>query len=357
MAGSGWTVTRARAVTGAMLLVLVAAPFYLGEFWMQLGVFALAAVVGAIGLSIQVGVAGQLSLAHALFLGSGAYLYAFLGSGGEGQVAGLGWPTALAAIGAVGLTALLGAALSPIAGRLRGLYLGVASIGLVFLAQHVLIRVTPLSGGSAGRAVPPLSVGGFELSDSSPLTVLGVPLGGLEKLWFLGLAVAVVGYAAARRIVGGRPGLALHMVRESEIGAAAMGVRVGRAKATAFVLAAVYGGTAGVLIALGSRWIVPDSFGYTASVEYLVMIIIGGLSSVRGAVAGAAFVSVLPLLLSRYVDSVPFLGAGGGIDGPMLAAFLYAALLVVVIMFAPGGLNSLLTALTGRSDTRTEQLP
>ncbi|MFE4423974.1 branched-chain amino acid ABC transporter permease [Streptomyces sp. NPDC056817] len=352
---TGEFLTRARILTAALLLVLVAVPFYLDEFWMQLGVFTLAAAVGAIGLTIQVGVAGQFSLAHALFLGSGAYLYAFLAGSPEGKVNGLGWPTALAALGAVFLSGLLGAAFSPMAGRVRGLYLAVASIGLVFLGQHLLTKVIPLSGGPAGRAVPPLSLGGFEFSDSEKIMVLGIPFGGLEKLWFLGLVVVVVGYVAARRIVDGRPGLAMNMMRESEIGAAAMGVRVGRAKAGSFVLAAVYGSTAGLMLALASQWIVPHSFGYLASVDYLAMVIIGGMGSVRGAVAGAAFVTALPLLLSRHTDSLPFLSGtsgNGGIDGTVFATLLYAALLILVIMFAPGGLNALLTRITGRPENQ-----
>ncbi|MGW4032662.1 branched-chain amino acid ABC transporter permease [Streptomyces sp. NPDC004838] len=346
-------VSRPRAITAILVLVLIAVPFYLDEFWMQLGVFTLAAAIGAIGLTIQVGVAGQFSLAHALFLGSGAYLYAFLAGSPDGKLGGLGWPTALAAVGAIVLSGALGAAFSPMAGRVRGLYLAVASIGLVFLGQHLLTKVIPLSGGPAGRAVPPLNIGGFEFSDASETMVLGVPFGGLEKLWFLGLVIVAIGYVAARRIVNGRPGLALHMMRESEIGAAAMGIKVPRAKASSFVLAAVYGSTAGVMLALASQWIVPNSFGYLASVDYLAMVIIGGLGSVRGAVAGAAFVSALPLLLSRHADSLPFLSGtsgGGGIDGSVFATMLYAALLILVIMFAPGGLNSLLTRITGPTD-------
>jgi branched-chain amino acid transport system permease protein len=342
----------------ALLVVLLLVPYYLTGFWLQLGVFALIAAVGAIGLTIQVGVAGQLSLAHAAFLGSGAYLYAFLSGSDDGALSGLGWPSGLAALAAIGLTGVLGLICSPLAGRLRGLYLGVASIGLVFIVQHVLTKVTALSGGAPGRAVRPLSVFGFEFSDAQQLVVLGVPMGMLEKLWFLTLAVAVIGYVVARRIVGGRPGLALHMMRESEIGAAAMGVAVGRAKATAFVLAAVYGGTAGVLLGLASQWVVPNSFGFTASVDYLVMVIIGGLGSIRGAVAGAAFVSALPLVLQEYADTLPFVGptGGGGLDASLLATFLYAALLIVVVMFAPGGLDKVLGVLTGRAPARRRRV-
>lgn len=341
--------SRGFVLSGIAVLLMAVVPFYLDGYWMQLGLFAFVAAIAAVGLAIQVGVAGQLSLAHAVFLGSGAYLYALLAGDDDDQVTGLGWPTPIAAVTAVVLTGLLGAVFSPIAGRLRGLYLAVASFGLVFIAQHFLLSATGMTGGPAGRAVPPLSIAGLAFDDT-PLVVFGVPLGMLEKLWFLALAIVILTYIAGRRIVRGRPGLALHMMRESELAASAMGIRVGRWKAAAFVVAAVYGGMAGVLLALASQWVVPDSFGFLASVDFLVMVIIGGLGSIRGAIAGAVFISAIPLLLERYAEVLPFLaGPGGaGLDTSLMAVFLYGGLLIVVIMVAPGGLNALLSKIVDK---------
>src|SRR6185437_10073493 len=98
----------------------------------------MAAAIGAIGLTLLVGVAGQLSLGHAFFVAVGAYGYAFLAGPTTGTVHGGGWPPALAAVGAVVAAGAAGALFSPIAGRLRGIYLGLASLGLVFLGQHLL---------------------------------------------------------------------------------------------------------------------------------------------------------------------------------------------------------------------------
>src|SRR3954452_24214966 len=148
---------------------------------MQNGLFAMSAAIGAIGLTLLVGTTGQLSLAHAFFIGIGAYGYCFFaGEKGAGTPAsspdGLGLPPLLAAILAVLLAGLAGAAFSPIAARLKGIYLGLASIGLVFIGQHIMQNAAGITGGFNGRDAKPFSVFGFEFSNISPdnLNVFGV---------------------------------------------------------------------------------------------------------------------------------------------------------------------------------------
>ncbi|MFC4055535.1 branched-chain amino acid ABC transporter permease [Actinomadura syzygii] len=326
--------------TVAALGVLVAMPFYLDAFWLQVGAFMMAAIIGAIGLTVLVGTAGQLSLAHAFFLAAGAYGYAFLagepGAGSAGTtLAGAGLPTPLAALLAVALAGGAGLAFSPVAGRLNGLYLGVASLGLVFLGQHVLFNARPVTGGFNGRSVPELSVFGFRLTGDEPeLVLLGVPFGARERLWYVALACAVAGYVVAGRIVRGRPGRAMRLMRQNPIAAASMGVPLRRYRAGAFVLSAMYAGLAGILIALTARRIVPDYFGLVLSIEYLAMVVIGGLGSVRGAAVGAAFVTGLPLVLSHYGDDIGFLARPGedGVDAATAVRMLYGAAIVAFVI-------------------------
>src|SRR4051812_3415784 len=154
-----------------MWVLLVLAPYQLSQFWEQTGLFAMAAIVGAIGLTILTGVTGQLSLAHAFFLAVGAYGYSyFAGHKGLGveAAAGLGLPPLLALVLAVLLSGLCGALFSPISGRLRGIYLGIASIGLVFIGQHILFNATGLTGGFNGRDVETFSLFGFHFADDHP---------------------------------------------------------------------------------------------------------------------------------------------------------------------------------------------
>ncbi|TYB46960.1 branched-chain amino acid ABC transporter permease [Actinomadura chibensis] len=315
-------------------------PYYLDAFWLQVGAFMMAAVVGAIGLTVLVGTAGQLSLAHAFFLAVGAYGYAFLagepGAGSAGTaLSGAGLPTPVAALLAVALAGGAGLAFSPVAGRLSGLYLGVASLGLVFLGQHVLFNARPVTGGFNGRSVPELSVLGFRLTGDEPeLVLLGVPFGARERLWYVALACAVAAYVVAGRIVRGRPGRAMRLMRQNPIAAASMGVPLRRYRAGAFVLSAMYAGLAGILIALTARRIVPDHFGLVLSIEYLAMAVIGGLGSVRGAAVGAAFITGLPLVLSHYGDGLGVFARPGedGVDAATAVRMLYGAAIVAFII-------------------------
>jgi branched-chain amino acid transport system permease protein len=323
--------------------VLLAAPLSLTGFWLQTGLFAMAAAIGAIGLTLLVGVTGQLSLGHAFFVAVGAYGYAFLA--GTGAAGGLGLPSPLAAVGAVILAGAAGALFSPIAGRLRGIYLGLASLGLVFAGQHILHNASAVTGGFNGRDAAPFNLFGFSFTATSPdLVVLGVPYGGLERLWYLGLALLAVSYWYARNLLRGRPGRALVGVRDSEVAAAVMGVDVRRYKAAAFTVSSAYAGLAGVLLALVFGRIVPDSFGFVMSIDFLAMIIIGGLGSVAGGVAGAVLVTALPLVLGHYSDALPFLAEPGesGVGAAEAARLLYGAAVIAVLLFAPGGLAQLL---------------
>ena len=330
----------------ALWIVLLLAPLQLSQFWEQTGLFAMAAIIGAIGLTILTGVTGQLSLAHAFFLAVGAYGYCyFAGHKGLGieAASGLGLPPLLAMVLAVLLAGLAGALFSPISGRLRGIYLGIASIGLVFVGQHILFNATKVTGGFNGRDAQPFSLFGFHFSDQSPLDVGGVQFGALEKLWYLGLLLVVIAYFFARSVVRGRPGRALETVRDSEVAAAVMGVNVTRYKAAAFTLSSMYAGLAGVLLALVFQRVVPNTFDFALSIDYLVMIVLGGLGSVSGAVLGAIFVSVLPQLLDHYSDSLPLVSpaGSGGLQASQAAELLYGLAIVLVLIYAPRGLVGL----------------
>lgn len=352
-----WALSHWRGlVTLLIVLVLVVVPFYVSEFWLNLGLLVFAAAIGAIGLNILTGTAGQLSLAHAFFLAIGAYGYSyFAGSstdtGGGVIVNGAGLPPFLSMVLAVLLAGAAGLLFSPIASRLRGIYLGVASLALVFIGQHILQNAKSVTGGFYGRNAAPFSLFGFSFTDDHPpLTVLNVPFGQNERLWYLGLVLLVIAYLFASNVLRGRPGRALRTVRDSEVAAAVMGVNVRRYKAAAFVLSSMYAGLAGVLIALAFQRTVPDYFDLTLSITYLAMIVIGGLGSVSGAVIGAAFVTALPLILSQYSDSIGFLAQAGsnGVTAGQFSNFVFGAAIIVVILLAPGGLFALVSGSTGR---------
>jgi branched-chain amino acid transport system permease protein len=335
----------------ALALLLLWLPQYLEAFWLQTGLFAMSAAIGAIGLTLLVGVTGQLSLATAFFIAIGAYGYCYLAgesggtSGGVAAPHGLGWPPWLAALGAIFLAGLAGAAFSPIAGRLKGIYLGLASIGLVFIGQHILQNARSVTGGYNGRDAPPFSVFGFHFANDHPsdFNVFGVPYGQLERLWYLGLLVVLLAAWYARNLLRGRPGRALEAIRDSEVAAAVMGVNVPLYRAAAFTVSSMYAGAAGVFLALAFGRVVPESFDFLYSIDFLVMIVIGGLGSVSGAIAGAVLVTALPQVLLHYADRLPLVAppGGEGLQPGDAARFLYGAAVVAVLIFASDGLAGL----------------
>jgi branched-chain amino acid transport system permease protein len=351
----------------ALAAVLLWLPQYAEGFWLQTGLFAMSAAIGAIGLTLLVGVTGQLSLATAFFIAIGAYGYSYLagesGAAGGAITApdGLGWPPWLAAIGAVLLAGAAGALFSPIAGRLKGIYLGLASIGLVFIGQHILQNATSITGGFNGRDAAPFSLFGFRFADDHPdnFSVFGVPYDQLERLWYLGLVLVLVSAWYARNLLRTRPGRALEAIRDSEVAAAVMGVNVPLYRAAAFTVSSMYAGLAGVLLALAFGRVVPESFNFLYSIDFLVMIVIGGLGSVGGAVIGAVLVTALPQVLLHYADRLPLVAAPGG-DGLQpgdAARFLYGAAVVAVLIFASDGLAGLTRRFRARQTNPKESTP
>ncbi len=342
-----WDTGRAIKVAAflALLLLLLLLPLYVEEFWLRTGFAVFAAIVGAVGLNILVGTTGQLSLAHAFFLAVGAVTYTYV-SGAPGGTAnpydGLQLPPLLGMVLGVVAAGLAGLIFSPIAARLRGIYLGIASLGLVFIGQHVLNTWTSVTGGFNGRQVPSFSLLGFSFggNDSPELVIAGVPFGQSERLWYLGLALCIVACWFASNLVRSRPGRALQTLRDSEVAASVMGVDVRAYKAKAFLVSSMYAGLAGVLYALSIGSVAPDSFGLALSVQFLAMIVLGGLGSVTGAILGATFVSAAPLVFQQYAGSLPFIVDPGqpGIVASQAAAFLYGGAIVLVVMFEPGGL-------------------
>ena len=328
----------------AGLVLLLIAPVYVDAFWLRTGFAAFGAVVGAIGLNLLVGTTGQLSLAHAFFLAVGAITYVYVSGepkAGAEAFGGLSLPPLLGMVLGVLLAGLAGLIFSPIAARLRGIYLGVASLGLVFIGQHVLNTWTSVTGGFNGRAAPRFELFGFSFGSTDPeLYVLGVPFRAPERLWYLGLLMAIAAYLFARNLLRSRPGRALMTLRDSEVAAAVMGVDVQRYKARVFLVSSMYAGLAGVLYALSIGSVAPESFALDLSVLYLAMIVLGGLGSVGGAVLGAVFVSSLPIVFQEYAGSVPFISEAGqgGVSAGQAARLLFGLAIVLVVVFEPAGL-------------------
>jgi branched-chain amino acid transport system permease protein len=326
------------------LVACVAAPLVLGGRWLSAAAVALVLAIGAVGLNFLTGMTGQLSLGHAALLGVGAFTAAALGGTtstglSTERLVGLELPVIvwLPASGvAAGLAGLL---VAPAAARLRGLSLGIVTVGLVFLGGHLFATATSLTGGANGRSIPELSIGGHRLRDA--LTVAGIELGRDAQWFYIAAAVLALAVAFVRNVERSRFGRACSAVRDRDTAALVIGVDVNRVKLGAFALSSIYAGVCGALYAsyLG-RVVGATQFDLLFSIQLVVMIIVGGLGSTGGAVCGALFVTFLPVVTTELRGAFPFLSdtaSGGLITGDQFAVLLYGAALVAVLVIEPRG--------------------
>ncbi len=309
--------------------VAVALPFWLGPSALTTAVFVLIAAIGATGLNILTGYAGQVSLGHAFFLAVGAYSYLLLSRIDE--------QTLLWVVLAGGAAAAVGAAVGPLALRLHGLYLAVVTLGLVFIGQHGLYNTPSLSGGAEGRAFPPLVVGPVDLSsDTVALGPIAVDPNG--SYYFVALAVLALATACARNLLSSRSGRAMLVVRQRPDVAALSGVDVARTKVTAFAISAMLGGVSGALYVAFVGYTQPAHWDLLLSVQFVAAIIIGGLGTLAGPLVGSAVVFALPTAIRTLLDTA---GDADAIPAGALSALLYGLFIVLFLVLEPDGLVGL----------------
>jgi branched-chain amino acid transport system permease protein len=277
------------------------------------------AAIGATGLNILTGYAGQISLGHAVFLAAGAYTGAVLG-------ADHGW-SALLWLPAAGLVAAaLGAVVGPLALRLRGLYLAIVTLGLVFIGQHVFFNAASLTGGPQGRAFAPVVLGPFDFSPGQVLRVGGVQIDHNGLYYFLALALLACATAFAWNLRRSRAGRAMVAVRERELAAGVMGVDVRRVKLAAFTASAFFAGLGGALYASYLSFAQPGQWSLLLSIQFIAAVIVGGMGTVAGPLLGSAVVFALPAVLERLAFA------------PEVASIAYGLLIVVFLVLQPRGL-------------------
>lgn len=331
-----------------LAVVMFFAPIYLPGQYLTVGTWVMTGAVGAMGLTMLIGQAGQLSLAHSFFLLVGGVSYAVLSGDGSDSFVGLHLPTFLALVLAVVISGLVGAAFAPVSGRLSGIYLGVASLSLVFLGWWLARSLPSLAGStSSGRQASDLHLFGFNFGEKSPsLYVLDVPIGQNERLWWLYAVLTAIAYAVARGAVRGRIGRAWRAVRDNEAAATVMGVSVVRQKAVAFAVSSAYAGLAGVMVVWWYDGLLkPDeaadagTYSTTVAISYLAMVVIGGRGSLGGAILGSAIVFGMPLVIPLLTQGDGSATAVSGTDfSPVVVTNLvYGALVVLIILFEPGG--------------------
>ncbi|MFH1116495.1 MAG: branched-chain amino acid ABC transporter permease [Pseudomonadota bacterium] len=279
------------------------------------------AITAAMGLNILTGLTGQISLGHAAFVALGAYTSAILATK-------MGFPFWLT-IPAGGLVAaLFGILLGFPCLRLKGLYLAMATMSFGVVVEYMVTHLESITAGVRGISVPPPTIFGFPLSDPG-------------RLFYLIIFVVAVLTIAATNISRTRVGRAFVAIRDRDVAAEAMGVNLTRYKVMAFAISSFYGGVAGALYSYSTGYLHPENFTLMLSVEYIAMIIIGGLGSVLGSIFGAVFLTVVPDVIketAEFLGQIPFLHARYDEEWNIAA---FGLLIMLFLIVEPTGLNGI----------------
>lgn len=330
-----------RIAVGTLVLAAAALPFAAADDILLVLTLGMIAAVGAIGLNLVTGYAGQVSLGHAFFIGLGAYTGAILGGDPDGPILGYGLPMWIWLPAAGLVAAIAGLLVGPIAVRLRGLYLAIVTLGLVFLGDHVFRNARDLTGGAGvGRRGPALELFGIDFTTSG--VWLGMELSRNQKQFFLALVFLIIFAIIGRNIARSGVGRAFSAIRDRDVAAAVIGVDLTKYKVMAFAMSSFFAGVTGALYYAVIGVFEPAAFGLLLSIQYLAMILIGGVATISGAIMGALFITALPRISAEIAHILPGIsesaGGGGILTVFQLEQVLYGALIIGFLIFEPRGL-------------------
>jgi len=278
-------VLRAFLIVSAILLL--APLLFPSVYYYRIGVLVLINTLSVTGMVILLGYVGLVSLGHAGFFAIGAYATAVLPSYGIPPIL-----TILAgAVGAMLVAAFIG---KPIL-RLKGHYLAIATLGFGMLVWMVLSKEAWLTGGPDGMVVESINV-------KAPFIFLGIKIK-TAIAWYWVCAVAVIiGIVLATNLANSPAGRAMRAVHQGDVAAASLGIDVARTKLTAFIISAVYASVAGSLLALFNRYVTPETASFLHSIEIMTMTVLGGASSIYGALIGSLILTILPQVLTVFAE-------------------------------------------------------
>ncbi|MBX6387952.1 MAG: branched-chain amino acid ABC transporter permease [Frankia sp.] len=321
-------------VLGLALIVIV--PTNVGStYWLTVLNGVGVAAIAAVGLNVLTGYAGQLSLGQSFFVGIGAFSAQYFGGS-------LDLPMVLWLPLAGLLAAAAGGAVAPFALRLRGPYLAIVSLSLVFLGIYIARNIPSVTGGYNGTVVEATATLGP--IDFERPTIGGLSFSREQGMFLLTWSVLAVVLLLVANIMRTRAGRAMQASRDHDIAAEVLGVRMLRTQVNAFVVASGIGGIAGALLAVNLEYIRPENFDVALAVQYLAIIVIGGLGTLFGPVLGALFVGLVPVLVDEISGSLPFMSEAGsdGLSTTDLTLILYGSLIVLFLTLEPRGLVQIL---------------
>jgi branched-chain amino acid transport system permease protein len=315
----------ARWAVAGVIALFVALPLSLSEYYLSILNLILIAVVGALGLNILVGYTGQISVGHGALMSVGAYTAANL-------ITRLHAPFWLAVPAGGMMAAAVGALIGVPSLRIKGLYLAIATLAGQLIIEWTINHVPWISGGvQASIDVPRPSVLGTQLKTQT-------------QLYFFLLFFAALATVGMINLARSRIGRAFIAIRDQDVAAEIIGINIFRYKLLSFAVASFYAGVTGVLYTYYLGVANYEQFQINVSIDYLAMIIIGGLGSVLGSIFGAIFVTMLPIATRWTLETL------GGIFFspselaniiPNLRLVIFGALIIIFLALEPEGLNRL----------------
>ena len=317
---------------GVFLILILVFPLVIStSFYLTQATFAGIYVIVAVGLGLLMGYAGQISLGQAAFYGVGAYTTAVLSTT-------FGLSPWISLIFSLLIPAILAFVMGFTMSRLNGYYLAMATLALGMIVHSVLVEWREVTKGATGFfGIPQINLFGITLNQG---------INYYYFVWFFALLVIVI----SLNIVHSRVGRALRSIHDSEIASSSMGVNTGKYKMQIFILSSMFAGLAGWLFAHMSYSISPSSFTFDASIIFLAMVVLGGSSSVWGAVIGALLIRMIGIIVQALGENFSFITSD-------FEKVLYGFLLMVVVIFMPRGLfPTMVSLLQKRFSVKKEKL-
>lgn len=295
------------AITLVAIATLFILPIFLGRFSIyNLNMIAIYAII-AVGLDILIGFTGQVSLCHAAFFAIGGYSYIILTNTFQLNFFFTLFCSAL-------ITSISGLIVGIPALRLIGIYLAIATMGFGFILEQILLVWHSLTGGANG-----ISVG--------TLTIFSVSIDSDQKFYYIVMPIAVLMFILARNIIFSDTGRSFKAIMDSEVSASTSGINVSQYKIISFAISSFYAGIAGALYAQYQSFISPEIFNIMLSIDFVVMIVIGGMGTIYGAIIGAVFVRFLPEILQTVNKILP------GFLNDDIAFLFYSAIYGIIMLF------------------------
>lgn len=307
------------------VLALLVLPLFFGEYGISVCNLILVAIVGAVGLNILVGYTDQVSIGHGAFMSVGAYM-------GANLITRLDMPFWVAVPSGGLMAALVGTMVGIPSLRIKGLYLAIATLAAQLIIEWTINHVPAISGGAQSTIqVPPPSVFGFKITEH-------------WQMYYFLMAFVIIAMVGTANLIRGRIGRAFIAIRDQDIAAEILGINIARYKLYAFAISSFYAGVTGVLYTYLYGIANYEQFSLLVSIDFLAMIIIGGLGSPLGPVFGAIFVILLPILVRRFLETFGgyFMDASAlATVVPSLRLTIFGGLIIFFLVVEPEGLNRL----------------